>query len=310
MLFEGSEKKLEVITHSRAKKLREYPDSFIKTLLKQSRTRSIKKFSNAYCDAYLLSESSLFVWDHRLILITCGTTTLASAFLYLSKYIKQDMRACFFQRKNEFFPVKQKSSFYEDVKKIRKKLKGHAYRFGNIDEHHFFLFHLDKEFSPSANDQTVEILMYGLPIELRSVFNPQFSSKEIQSKIQITNCFSGFTIQDYTFQPHGYSLNALRGKEYYTIHATPQEIGSYMSFETNMTENINDIIKKILILLKPLKFDLITFSPISSSNIVNVESDLYIRNHFCKKQILCGFDVEFSSFQILSNQPQIPFEWN
>ena len=38
--------------------------------------------------------------------------------------------------------------------------------------------------------------------------------------------FPGFQINDYLFQPCGYSLNAIRGSENYTIHVTPEEVGS------------------------------------------------------------------------------------
>lgn len=310
MKFEGSEKKLEMILHPSSKKLRSFSDSFFTTLMKKARTQCINQFENSQCRAYLLSESSLFVWDHRLILITCGKTTLVDAFLYLLKQIKlKDIEACFFQRKNEFFPSNQKTSFEKDIQRIRKKIDGHAYRFGELDEHHFFLFHLNKEFSPSKDDQTVEILMYDVPEECRNLFYHHPSSEKIQKLLKLNEVFAQFTVQDYVFKPHGYSLNALRGGEYYTIHLTPQEQGFYMSFETNIKEDIQSLVQKVFVLFKPLRFDLITFTPSKVPQSIQVEKEQYIQTSFYKKKLACGFDTQFFCFQTVHFKNQVPYEW-
>src|SRR5690606_33763775 len=121
------------------------------------------KISNEACDAYLLSESSLFVWDDTCLLITCGTTTLANAAKILAQKIGvANMDAFFFQRKNEYFPHLQHSDFYSDVKAILPILPGAAYRMGRADEHHVFLFHGTKTFRQEKLDPTLEVLMYDL----------------------------------------------------------------------------------------------------------------------------------------------------
>ena len=310
-MFEGSEKKLEIILNNDSLKLLDQPPSFAQSLIKKARTQCIHQFSNAVCQAYLLSESSLFIWNHRLLLITCGKTTLANALLYLIKRVGQkNIQACFFQRKNEFFPLKQKTSFHKDVSQIRKKMKGSAYRFGDLDEHHFFLFHLDKEFSPSPKDQTIEILMYSLPHPLSSLFsNPKTTAEEIQKTLNLSEFLPNFTIQDHTFKPEGYSLNAIRGREYCTIHATPQKLGFYISFETNMEESFQSITQKTLLLFKPLKFDLIVFSPSSQvQDSIQVDPS-YLKTAFCKKRLSCGFDTEFYSFQKDKSYIKTPYKW-
>ena len=40
-------------------------------------------------------------------------------------------------------------------------------------------------------------------------------------------------VDDWAFEPCGYSMNGLRGGFYYTVHITPESGFSYASFETN-----------------------------------------------------------------------------
>ena len=307
MFFEGSEKKIEIIL-SPDYTLRERPVSFWEKLVKKARARILDHFSNDQMQAFLLSESSLFVWNDRITLITCGQTTLESAAMYLLKKINiKDIRAFFFQRKNELFPLDQKTNFEYDVHKLRKKILGPAYRFGPLDTHHFFLFHLDQYHVPSSTDHTIEILMYGLQGPIYELFSKGASIEKVREQLNLQRCFPSFTIQDHIFKPRGYSLNALRGSEYYTIHVTPQEIGFYVSFETNMVEDFSSILNKIKILFQPSRFDVITFIPTNSS-LQSIDSlDGFFKNYVYKKSLSCGFNVDFTSFQIIQGAPKLPY---
>jgi len=117
-------------------------------------------------------------------------------------------------------------------------MPGKSYRFGDGDDHHVFLFHLDKPYQPSADDLTLEILMHGVDPQAARVFmsGPQRKKEFIREKSGVWSILPGFQVGDYLFEPMGYSLNAIRGAKYYTIHVTPQKNGSYVSFETNCVE--------------------------------------------------------------------------
>ncbi len=45
----------------------------------------------------------------------------------------------------------------------------------------------------------------------------------------------GAKVDDFSFEPYGYSMNAIWNQNYYSIHVTPQEQCSYASFELGST---------------------------------------------------------------------------
>ena len=49
----------------------------------------------------------------------------------------------------------------------------------------------------------------------------------------IGDLLPGVKVDDWAFEPCGYSMNGLREHYYYTIHVTPESGFSYASFETN-----------------------------------------------------------------------------
>jgi S-adenosylmethionine decarboxylase len=51
------------------------------------------------------------------------------------------------------------------------------------------------------------------------------------------SCIDGsMQLDQYFFQPQGYSLNGISGKHYVTIHVTPEPEASYTSIETNRSD--------------------------------------------------------------------------
>ena len=255
-MFEGSEKKLEILFSKNSPSLLKKPEPFWNKIVKASGAEILSGLKNLKIQSYILSESSLFLWDHRLVLITCGNTILSKSFLKILKHFPKDqIELCFFQRKNEFFPLKQKTSFYKDLKNIQKKIKGPAYRFGNLHQHHFFLFHNHTDFKPESLDQTLEVLIYDSEI-LQNISGQEI--KNLKAKLNLE--FPGFELQDHVFNPPGYSLNAIKDNFYYSIHWTPEKSFFYISFETNIqSQSPEELTNKILSIFKPKTFDLILF---------------------------------------------------
>ena len=150
--------------------------------------------------------------------------------------------------------------------------------------------------------------MYGLSGPLADLLQGGASSQEIKQALNLDQSFPGFVVQDHVFKPRGYSLNALRGDEYWTLHATPQEQGFYVSFESNMRLDPLETVKKILILFQPRSFDMITFTP--SAAVFQPEPDFshYMKTAFYKTKLECGFDVHFLNFRTQQKQARAVFK--
>ena len=147
-------------------------------------------------DAYLLSESSMFVFPHKLILKTCGTTTLlcglprileiATLFGGFSRNTAPPSNAIavaaapyrvFYSRKNFLFPDRQKGphrSWRDEVYSLDKLfMRGSAYMIGKMNGEHWYLYltepytMLTPPASPQSMDSPVtETKMLNLPSSL------------------------------------------------------------------------------------------------------------------------------------------------
>jgi hypothetical protein len=75
--------------------------------------------------------------------------------------------------------------------------------------------------------------------------------------------FPNFLVDEFWFDPCGYSLNAVSGNEYFTIHITPEEEASYVSLETNRAfaneREFKKAIQTVLNVFKPQTSLLVQF---------------------------------------------------
>ncbi|MFK3976748.1 adenosylmethionine decarboxylase [Shewanella vesiculosa] len=297
MFFEGSEKKLEIIVDAAAPKLRSLDRTFWQGLVAASNADILSSISNDFCDAYLLSESSLFVWDDRIVVLTCGASTLVESACYFIEHIgEQAISYVCYQRKNEYYAHLQASSFGDDVLRLRDFIGGQAYRMGHLDSHHHYIFTTDKHYQASALDTTNELLMYHISGTVADYLRGEHQSTEqISQLLQLEQLFSGFSVDQYLFSPLGYSINGIRGAEYFTIHITPQENSSYVSVETNIDISSNqvDIFAELIVLLQPNSCDIIGFN----SHMANKPMINYVCLSHCAMTLEQGYNIHFSHYQ-------------
>ncbi|GAA5912637.1 hypothetical protein JCM6882_004697 [Rhodosporidiobolus microsporus] len=100
-------------------------------------------------DAYLLSESSMFVWPHKLILKTCGTTTLLLGIPTLLRIASEvcgfkGVWRCFYSRKTFMFPDRQRGphkDWSQEMAFLDKLFdNSSAYTVGRMNGDHWLLY--------------------------------------------------------------------------------------------------------------------------------------------------------------------------
>ena len=296
MIFEGSEKKAEIIVGPNLNLL-EISDDFWAQLVEKAQATILSTVSNENIKAFLLSESSLFVWKDRMVIITCGQTTLIKAIDFFTDKLGKDViEQLIFQRKNEYFSHMQHSTFADDIKLLETKFSGQAMRFGNIDDHHNFIYFLDKEYAPNADDHTYELLMYEISCEARELLtNEKVTKEEIRNLLKLDKILPGFELDDFVFTPYGYSLNAIRDDNYFTCHITPQEECPYISFETDI--NMKEIADVLIEAMNPISYDFIEFCPNQDGSCgLNLKKEDYIAKTQVESYLKCGYIMYFSHF--------------
>lgn len=295
--FEGPEKKLEIIFKSEMGFL-DFQKSFWDDLVSLASAKILSSIESKSCKAFLLSESSLFVWDSRITLITCGTTELIKAAEFLiAEFGKDSISEIFFERKNEYYPALQKSSAFEDMKCLKEQLDGVSVRYGRQDDHHVYVYNkFFTESSVGSKIRTLELLMYGLKGE----FNDAFYSKNNKQNLvveKLKEIFPGFELDTFFFEPEGFSFNALKGEQYATIHVTPQGSENYLSLEVDRVtvDEGKRIVEEMVRLLKPVSFDTVLFSPDKHEDF-DVFENIYSTKQICKSETESGYKIVYKHF--------------
>eukprot|EP00177_Eucheuma_denticulatum_P002696 GFKZ01004844.1.p1 GENE.GFKZ01004844.1~~GFKZ01004844.1.p1 ORF type:complete len:710 (+),score=97.24 GFKZ01004844.1:316-2445(+) len=316
-VFEGPEKKLELrftpvvslqtlhppsiqpCSHTRPPHhgLRMLTRADIESILSAAACTVISVMSNHCTDAYLLSESSLFVSDLHLMIKTCGTTRLLRALPVILTLAtdKLDLQLTYvqFSRTSYLFPAAQfapHDSFPNEVAFLDNllHLKGKTLETprANACKWHLYFAHLPPRHprnsclshtphavasmhgmscGSSASVQAMEIYMFDLdPMIMRQFMfhdkRERIGPDEREDGTTVRSGIQGLISEEakvdaFNFEPCGYSMNAVVDGMYYSIHVSPEEEASYVSFETTVkTELLGQLIASVVRLFRPGRF--------------------------------------------------------
>jgi len=270
--FEGAEKKAEIVINRHdGSLLTDVSETFWHQLVDQAGAKILSQIKNDHCHAYLLSESSLFVWQDRFLILTCGETNLAQAVEYfITSKPELTIMSLSFQRKNEYFSAHQPSSFGDDIERIGRYVDGKHHIVGDLSQHHHqLLSYQTRDFKQAPI--RYELLAFGISQQASDrLMSDKLTCEAVLSFLGLTNALQDYKIDSHAFSPCGYSLNALKGDDYLTLHITPQPNHSYVSLVAST--DITSLSEPMLTQLHPKNFDILTIGveqpqPLACSHI-------------------------------------------
>lgn len=273
--FEGPEKRLEIDFKKNTKRplgLRELSsedNAKWQEMLEFAKCTIIGSTKNEHFDSYVLSESSLFVYPFKLMIKTCGTTTLLRIIPKLLQYAAQlDLTIEFvmFSRKNFLYPQQQTfphRTWEEEVVYLNKFFDGSDYVFGPVHGDHWYLYLADyseKQPRITTSEKTIEIMMHKLDPVSAGRFYKKEGTGDRDKFPGVADLIPESETDEFNFAPCGYSMNGLKKDAYWTIHVTPEAHCSYASFETNVSlASYRDLVANVADFFGPEIFTIALF---------------------------------------------------
>lgn len=261
--FEGPEKRLEIDFKPNPSKplgLRQINKDQWQEMLNFSSCTIISQTSNERCDSYVLSESSLFVFPYKLMIKTCGTTTLLKIIpklLEYSRICQLSIEYVMYSRKNFLFPEKQVYPHIDwrvELDYLDEHFDGQSYILGPITKDHWYLYVADysEPCDAASKEVTLEIMMHKLDRAAASQFYRKEGCGDRDKFPGVEELIHGQETDEFNFTPCGYSMNGLVDNVYSTIHVTPEPHCSYASFETNVSlVSYKNLILRVFDIFKP-----------------------------------------------------------
>ncbi|RMZ54438.1 hypothetical protein APUTEX25_002014 [Auxenochlorella protothecoides] len=279
--FEGSEKRISVSFSSRAGAvgagLRALTRAELDALMDSAACLIVSARHHASHDAYVLSESSCFVYPDRIVVKTCGTTRLLACvplLLRLAAGLGLEPAAVKYSRASFLFPAAQPeehASFEAETAVLRAAFAAlplaSAYVLGDALaglQWHVFAAGVARgaaavaQAPPPPPLHTLELCMTGLcPRKAANFFRTEafVDSRRVTCDSGIQDLLPKAEIDDYVFEPCGYSMNAVEAGSFSTIHITPEDGFSYASFELcgydPATMDVPDLVARVAAVFRP-----------------------------------------------------------
>lgn len=229
--------------------LKAVPSEIWKDMLDLVNCKVLSIVESEDVDAYLLSESSMFVFPHKLILKTCGTTTLlcglprileiaalfggfphSSAPASRGVPIAAAPYRVFYSRKNFLFPDRQRGphrSWRDEVKSLDKLfLGGSAYMIGKMNGEHWYLYLTEPYtmLTPPSSPKEVETStkMLSVPPSVKEDDDAKACEEE-----------------DETLEVLMTDLDEENAKQFYLDHASAVAEGRYRYFQHGQNDRFD-----------------------------------------------------------------------
>jgi len=284
-VYEGVEKKL-ILMYSGARNVsirKAIKEEVWNKVVEAVDAKVLSVMRGEHADAYLLSESSLFVFDDKIYLKTCGTTRIFNSVKVIVTNLSEEipgknLTRVAYSRPTYRFPDRQLKGYgrgfekeVELLKKVTMEVTERSWEstihntgdgvtfhssslfLSGITQKHMVLQERTENGDCNKGSKLNDINLKPVDLQMRTRGNmcmdlamfdmDQSKLKDFFGEVNVREkfCIGGFLpmdspglqIDDYNFQPCGYSLNALDGKYYWCVHVTPEAQYSYFSFETN-----------------------------------------------------------------------------
>lgn len=326
--FEGPEKRLEIDfkRESDSPGLRAISKETWQEMLDLAKCTIISSKSNQHFDSYVLSESSLFVYDYKVMVKTCGTTTLLlciEKLMEIARSVNLAVEFVSFSRKNLIYPHLQcypHNTWNDEVEYLNKFFDGTAYVLGPLTQEHYYIYIADyRDDIDGEPEVTLEIMMHDLPLDVCNKFYKKENTSVDAKFPGVIDIIPGSETDEYNFEPCGYSMNGLYKNSFSTIHVTPEQHCSYASYETNLVlPCYNRLLSRVLEIFKPGSFTLAFFYEQKGRGIPHVlKHDLDIdgytlKHHTCSKLeghcnlLLSNYQSNSCSKKSQSKRPKVP----
>jgi len=265
-VYEGVEKKLILkysgVQHFSIRKT--IKENIWKKVVESVDAKILSVIRNDYIDAYLLSESSLFVLNDRIFLKTCGKTRIFNSVEVIVSNIAREipeinLEEVIYSRPTFMFPEHQfdgyDKGFENEVEFLRTVTMkatdkawdsslhtgdGVIFHSCTLSRHSESPKHLNvKGVAESVVckqvNQTMDLALFNVDALKMKYFFGQKGNVLQDSCLRefLPTDSPSLKIDDYNFEPCGYSLNAIDDEFFWCIHITPEAQYSYVSFETN-----------------------------------------------------------------------------
>lgn len=306
--FEGPEKTLNV-TFTGAGSLRHVAREGWEATLELARCQILSVMSNAHCDAYVLSESSLFVFDARVILKTCGQTRLLHAIDSIIEHgASQGLKplAVSYARKNYTFPTRQFSphATWADERAYLDSRFGSAGKTvlaGPLSDDHWLFYYAELQQDLAPQGKVFEVRMHELAQDRAEMFynNGTRTGEDVTRDSGLGALLPGASIDEHLFEPCGYSSNSLIGPWYATVHITPEPHCSYASFETNVPlSDYSGLLRAVLDVFRPSTFTVHIVCPGQESPFLSMDSKVrgYIGTSCTSSSLATALEVRAWNF--------------